>query len=250
MYLYGPDAYRRSRALREKIFGPYLKKYPDGTIDRFDLSEEGEAARLKEFCGVQGLFAKVKLGIVTQVQEGEKECIQFLKTVLDDKATTLVIVAEKKLTKEFDFLLKEPVSSYEFNVPEGVQFISFLKKEAAELGLKISDTVALQVAEQFEGDSWGVITELQRLASGGAFEASANMPEFFPLVQTLKGTGPVSSRLKALWYVFETSDPAAVFNMLASLVSGSAKIKMADYDVAIKSGKLEYEEALLDFLLA
>ena len=75
-----------------------------------------------------------------------------------------------------------------------------------------------------------------------------NVPEFFPLVQMLK-SGETRSRLKALWYLLETSEPAVVFNMLASLTSGSGKIKMADYDAAIKSGKLDYEEVLLDAIL-
>lgn len=248
LYLYGPDSYRRGKALRDKIVGPYQKKYPDGVTEQFYCSQDGEVERLKEFVSTQGLFAKTKLGVIYEANDAEKGLSEILKNALDDKATTLVVIADKKLPKEFDFLLKDPVSSYSFESLSGSQFTAFLKKEVGAQELKVSDAVIRTTGEQYEGDSWGAITELQKLAFGASAEARANIPDFFPLIQTLK-SGSTQSRLKALWHVLENNEPAVVFNMLASLVGAAVKIKMANYDVAIKSGKLEYEEALFDFVL-
>lgn len=248
LYIYGPDSYRRTKALREKIIAPYLIKYPDGLIERFHLSEEGELERLKEFSLSQSLFAKVKLGIIYDPSEGEKSFISLLKEVLEDKTITLVVVAEKKLTKEFNFLLDKPVTSYSFEPITGAQFITFLKKEAAEQDLKVSDTAIKELGELYDGDSWSSITEMRKIAAGGLIEKKSKIPDFFPLLQGLKGSTP-NGRLKSLFYILETTEPAAVFNVLGAMVSGSDKVKMADYDIAIKTGKLEYEEALLDFVL-
>ena len=101
---------------------------------------------------------------------------------------------------------------------------------------------------RYEGDSWGAVTELIRLSLGGTSEAQFKTPDFFPLVQALKNAS-VSVRLPALTMALEREEPAAIFNVLAALVDFPTKQIMADYDVAIKSGKLEYEEALLGFVL-
>ena len=47
------------------------------------------------------------------------------------------------------------------------------------------------------------------------------------------------------------NDPTMIFNMASAsfYLDKKQKIKMADYDVAVKSGKLEYEEVLLDLML-
>lgn len=259
MHLYGADAYARTTALREKIIAPYLAKHQEGSVTRFYLGEEGAFLKLREFAGTGSLFAKVKLVVLYEVSEIEekleKELILFLKNLLEDKATTAVIVAEKKLPKAFDFLLKEPVKKFEFNELKESDFLSFLKKESLARGLKVSDAQIRDVAKNHSivknyvrvGDSWGAITDLEKISFGGFADISA--PDFFPLIQTIKDVNSIGAKLKALWYLLENNDPTAIFNILASQVYGSSIIKMADYDIAIKSGKLEQEEALLDFAL-
>jgi len=45
-------------------------------------------------------------------------------------------------------------------------------------------------------------------------------------------------------------DPARVFNSLAYRLGSEGEARLyADYDVAVKSGKLEYEEVLLELAL-
>ena len=46
----------------------------------------------------------------------------------------------------------------------------------------------------------------------------------------------------------EKGDGAKIFNVLAYQKKEHI-VQFADYDVAIKSGKIDYEEALLDFVL-
>jgi hypothetical protein len=59
----------------------------------------------------------------------------------------------------------------------------------------------------------------------------------------------VSGRLRALETLLAQSDPAAkIFNILASQWKEKT-LQIADYDFAVKSGKLEYEEAVLDLVL-
>ena len=44
-------------------------------------------------------------------------------------------------------------------------------------------------------------------------------------------------------------EAAYIFNSLAYIAKGKDIVRMADYDVAVKSGNLEYEEALTDFVI-
>jgi hypothetical protein len=74
-------------------------------------------------------------------------------------------------------------------------------------------------------------------------------PNYWGLINGLK-----SFDIKNRLYAFETmlagnDPPAKIFNILAS--QWQEKIPhMAEYDLAIKSGKVDYEEALVDLLIS
>ena len=89
----------------------------------------------------------------------------------------------------------------------------------------------------------------------GVFEtrhpASHMNSNFFAMIGKLSGRSPFSQKISSLTWLLETDEPAKIFNMLSAFAKApEEKIKMADYDVAIKSGKLEYEEALLDLVIS
>ena len=73
--------------------------------------------------------------------------------------------------------------------------------------------------------------------------------EFFDLIGGILNSPSVASRLKILEVLLDNEDSAMIFNFVASFSRGFQKIKMADYDAMIKSGRLNYEEALLDAVI-
>jgi len=59
-----------------------------------------------------------------------------------------------------------------------------------------------------------------------------------------------SKKLVILEQLFlQKEEPARLFNSLVYQVRGNDILRLADYDVSVKSGGLEYEEALLDFVI-
>ena len=250
LYLYGPDTYRRQKTLEQSILAKYREKHTDIALAEFDVADEGALSKLAEFTASQSLFASAKLGVIYNPNELPDELAKFLKTVVENKSVTLVVVADKKLPKAFDFLLKEPTKSWEFEKLTGTPLVSYIAKEAKERGLTPTKAVVDELVFAYGDNLWAIVGELEKMALGGAPELTAPLPNFFGLISAVKAPGPASRRLKALFYLVERHEPAMVFNMIASQVSGSLKVKMADYDIAIKSGKLEYPEALLDFVLA
>jgi hypothetical protein len=112
------------------------------------------------------------------------------------------------------------------------------------------------------------VTELQKLsgfAPGTAKNSAAagNMidkkdldtfdlevaPNYWGLLNGLKSFD-VKNRLYSFEKMLSTNDPPAkIFNILAS--QWAEKIPhMAEYDLAVKSGKVDYEEALVDLLIS
>lgn len=258
--LSGPDAYRRQKKLRE-IVAEYQRKHPTARVAHFDLAERGqtqngrgqtqtdELARLKEFLAAQSLFEKDKLGIVHSLEKDEKEVVRMLKEVADAKDTLVIVSIADKIPNEYRFLAEQPVIAQEFPELTNAELLQFLKTEAAERKIEISGEVAQTLINLYAGDAWGLVTELDKIELGGTVHDHFVMPAFFPLVQSLKNPSQ-SRRIVALTLLLENEEPAAVFNVLASIADLPLKQKMADYDIAIKSGKLEYEEALTDLAIS
>lgn len=247
VYVYGPDTYRRGKYVRTQLLEPYQKKYPSSGIGIFDLVDADATQHLREFAGASGLFAKVSLAVVYHPEEGAKDFVGLLKSLTEATTSTIVVVAEKKLTKEFAFLANG--KEKEFLPLTGLPFLAFLKAEAVERGLTVGDAKIKEIGLAYDGDLWGAITELQRVAFGGVVAEQARAFDFIGLIRTMTGGSRIDQKLKALALLLEYDDAAKVFNMAAAFAGGAGKVKMADYDVAIKSGKLEYAEALLEYAL-
>ena len=70
------------------------------------------------------------------------------------------------------------------------------------------------------------------------------VPDFWAIFNGLKNSD-ITRRLFVLEKLFAAHEPAAkIFNILASL-SKDRVSDFAEYDLKVKSGKLEYEEALV-----
>lgn len=251
-YLYGPDTYRRNQVLRETLKNNYEKKHSGLTVREFSFEQDDALESLTSFLSSGSLFDNTKLAILTEPEEAKPKALaNLLNEYADDKNKTIVVVADKKLTKEFAFLLEKPNKAQEFAPLDRPHMLSFLKKEAERIGFAAVTAETLNaLADAYTDDTWSAVTELESIAHGKKFEAPQSIPAFFPLIQGMKGGGVASKQLGALHHLLEHHDAAMVFNMIASMTDGSTKMQMADYDVAIKSGKMDYPEALLDLILS
>lgn len=264
VYLYGPDSYRRQQKLKEYL-DRYKGKYSGGA-GFFHLDKNDDFVRLKDFCKSQSLFEPSKLGIVFEFNElgkGEfKEFVSIVKENLKNKDLTLILIGDKKPIKELAFLLKEPVISYSFEVLDGVALKKFvdteIKKRKIELDQKSSDLIISVMGK----NSWDIILTLDKLSlldekkiDQKTLETHIDLLpaiDIFGQINKMREGYSVGSRLAALEELFgRSSDSAMIFNIFSAspYLNRAQKIMMADYDTAIKSGKLEYDEVLLDMML-
>ncbi len=271
IFLYGADSYRQRKKLNE-IVGQYGQKHL--TCEKFELDNsradqsDDEFLRLKEFARNSSIFEKEKLAIVAGLfefaDENEKKAIEFLKANLHDKDFTIVILEEKKPNKNFAFLLEQPVLFQEFANLENEKSEFFIKKEAEKRGLEMSVDAVRFLARIFNGDNWGLINELDKLSLFDSISFDSNRlknliddfrplatDQFFGQLYALSVNRPLKQKIIGLEVLLNNEEPAKIFNILAaSSRNQPAEIKrFADYDVAVKSGKIDYEEALLNLCL-
>lgn len=265
IYLFGPDSYRRNKKLRE-LLGDYKSKHENTDIASFDFEEDPDSWRgAVDFLKQPSMFVQSKIAIIknaTSVEE--KEWVNALKKYGNDKEVFILISDAKKPKVKFKFLLEKSFKKQEFEKLEGSALKNFIEKEAARLELRFGSealSLFLNFLESSQDRSWLAINELLKIKLAGFKEpvGADDLKKLLPAViseemfiagrRFLGAKTPVQKliSLERLLSRDESSDH--IFNLLAFQAQGVIAEKFADYDILRKSGKLEIEEALLDFAL-
>lgn len=257
IFLHGADSYRRIQKLNE-VVEAFRKKQSNLSHERFDLNDEEEFSKFQHFAGNRSIFNPVRLAVLDHFDKLTVGNLKELKVILknDHQNEDLIIVLNStNKPTGFTALLKKPTKVQDFPALKDTEINSFIKETAKSLEFPIDTSTTRALIQAFGNNSWGIVTELERMALTQA-RAPLSMEKpadnFFPLVNTLKYGRSLRDRLVALEMILSDrkDDPAKVFNMLAYRLRSQEEANLlADYDVAIKSGKLEYEEVLLDYAL-
>ena len=263
--LYGPDNYRRSKKINS-IVSEFIKKHPHASVQNFDFSylpEEGLAG-LEGFIKNQSLFESAKLGVLKNVLiecDNRRALKKLLEEAMNSEAATLVLSEEKSVPREFSFLKEDKnsgnVKLQEFAILDEEQISAYIRKEAEARGVNLNAFAQRILAEKFEIDTWGLVMAIEKLSLfdkpsfGGEIADILDIYEennFFNCIGQM-AHGDLQTKISTLERLLaEKGDGAKIFNVLAYQKKEHI-VQFADYDVAIKSGKIDYEEALLDFVL-
>jgi DNA polymerase III delta subunit len=267
IFLYGPDDYRRSQKKRELI-AEFTKKRSELGLRHFDFLVTGARDEFDEFARTESLFVPARLAVLENAFELEPSALaKILKPfVAGDKKNTspsglTILLSERdKPVKALAFLLEKPTIAQKFEVLAGAEWISFIGAEAKKIGLRLALPAAQFLATVYQGNSWALATELAKLAVWkptierrdlDAFDLEV-APNYWGLLNGMKSFD-MRIRLATLEQLFALSDPPAkIFNILAAQAGQKgteALQKFAEFDFAVKSGKLEYEETLVDLAL-
>lgn len=255
--LYGPDSWRRKEK-KEEIIAEFKKKHLGSSVGFFDLAEEENISSFSNFINFinnQSIFEPAKLVVLENVFDREELASQIKP--LSKPRVVILISSDEKPTGEWSFLLESPNQYQEFSFLKGKSWEAFVKKQANRMGVKLSQSVLDFFVQHFKEDSWRLVTELQKLSNLSkkiiekedlenlSLEAT---PVFWDLAIKLKSLR-VSERLMALEKFFSINEPPAkIFNVISSFWQEKSSV-LAEHDLAVKSGKIDYEEALLDLVL-
>ena len=257
IFLYGADSYRRAQKLKMMV-SEYEKKHSIFAKSVCDLAAEGGVLKLKDLLSTQSLFDPLRLVVATNPFLVDKEEVKNLKAILknslENKAVVLILESDEKPKKEFSFLLEKPAQAQEFELLVGKQLENFVRREMMVLGLSVPEHLFREILNFYATDIWGLITELRvaSLAGKTSRELENKLDDggnIFNKIAELK-RGSLRITLPTLERLLYGEDAAKIFNMLAYQMSANEKARFADYDVAIKSGKLDYPEALLEYVLS
>lgn len=270
IFLYGSDDYRREEKKRELI-AEFKKKHSGLGLGFFDFSEESAAPRqegteertlaeFRNFVSNQSIFEPVKLAVLSGVFGiQDKKFTEEIKKLAGDKAVTLLISEPGEPPKAFDFLAdKKKYLVQEFSLLKDAAWRTFVKREAKKLGVELAPAAFDFLAAAYEGDTWRLITELQKLSLASRREIRQEdlerldillTPDFWETMQNLKSPN-LAKRLATLEKLFAMNEPAGkIFNILAYQLPGKSP-RFAAYDLAVKSGRCDYEEVLVDLLIS
>ena len=262
--LYGPDSYRRSQRFKELVSG-YVKKYSGLSCNFFDLEKEGDFTRLKEFSKQLSMFDSKRLAVVKDIFTVDlKELKKFLVPHISSEGFIIIISEETLPPKGFDFLAKKSSSVDKFDELSGVNLKSFIQKEAQKRGIKLAPPAFNFLVQEFSKNTWGLVNELEKLSlKNEKFQIDLadiievgdyhQAPNLFVFLNMIIQNSSLKQKISSLEELFlNQEEPAKIFNILASRRQLPLKIlqNLADYDVMVKSGKIEYEEVLVDLALS
>ena len=255
-FLYGKDDFRRGRRKRE-IFDEIIKKYPKINYSFFTGEEESSIVKIKEFLSAQGLFFEKRIAVLDMAEEMDgKKLSKELLGFADNKDTALVFSYDGKPVKDFASFLKPPVKTEEFSELSSAELVKYIATLAKELNLEIEPTASSKLMKSYGTNLWGIYTELQKISgltqivSAQNIEALGfeNVSEYWPTLNALRSAN-LGERLWALETLFLQGEPAVkTFSILAGS-RGSDPKTFSEYDLLIKSGKLDFDEAVIDLVL-
>ncbi|MCX6702796.1 MAG: hypothetical protein NTW60_02930 [Candidatus Wolfebacteria bacterium] len=287
--LYGSDTFLRNRKFKKIIEAYLVKNPSalidkfDFSRAKPGNGADQEFERLKEFISNRSIFASKKMAVLSNVWTDEnvlrgrgtktkkddssspaaKDFKKLLAPFFESKELTVVFLESKAPLAAFKFILEKPAEHEEFEELSGLKLKAFIKKEAEESGLLLSPDALDFLAYSFESNIWGLETELQKLLwlkpgsvlgladvkMAGDYSESENLFEF---TNSLGYPGNVRAKLYSLErLLFSGEDPRKIFNIFAAgrYLSPAMLLSAADYDVAVKSGKMDYGEVLTDLVL-
>lgn len=261
--LSGPDDYRREEKKRE-ILAELSRKHSGLGIRRFDMAEDGAAAMLEEFVRSESLFWPRKAAVLESVFESKAEDLPAKLRAFGAKPNAVIIISEReKPTGTFLFLAKssggnkKDLLAQSFEYLEGADWVRLVRNLAERQGIELDEKGLAFICAAYAGDTWRLATELEKISSLGRRRIGRDnlerlgvelTPEFWDLITALK-SGDLARRLRALETIFAEGEPAGkVFNILAYQFAERFD-QFALYDRAVKGGKLDYEEVLVDFAI-
>ncbi|MEK7512785.1 MAG: hypothetical protein AAB601_01140 [Patescibacteria group bacterium] len=264
-FLHGSDTYRRARKLRE-IVAEYRKKHAVGSVLAVDLEETpDEWTSVRDYLRQPSMFDETKIAVVKEsAAVVEALWIEALRAEVKTPKTFLVISDAEAPEGDRLFLTESPVVSQEFPRLSGRMLEAFLKREADGRSLTFMPdawALLLTVVGAAEEPTWFGTQELEKIALAGfpspvARHDLARLVEWFAPTDLFSGIRRIMAgrsareRLPALEALLVQGEaPARIFNTLGYQSQGRLAVSLADYDVAVKRGKLEYEEVLTDFAL-
>jgi len=272
IFLYGPDSYRRQKKANY-IIEEYCHKHSNLSLAYFDLdpstSSGQEFLRLQEFSSQMLIFSALggnkKLAVLKNAFALDLKILrEFLKKYVKTEDLT-ILISEDNFPAELKSVLSKAFSAEKFELFEGDKWKFFIQKQAKERNINLTSQAVIFLSRVFENDVWGLINELDKISltlkktplDTADFKKisdyDSESPDIYGFINAVSENWPMEEKIINLEKLFTAQEePAKIFNYMASFRYLPQELikKLADYDVLVKSGKIDYEEILVGLALS
>lgn len=273
-FFFGADSYRRTRGRNEYVTA-YRATHAEVLMGVYDFGEcrtadetRARFGELEEFAASHSLFGEPRCAVVSRLIEAEVAGMKtFLEAQAAEKDLLLVLEEEGALPASIKPLAKRALCVEDYRPLRGETFAEWIRAEAKEAGVALTPSALVFLTRAYSSDTWRVHTELAKLASApraaekkaydvsdlerfGDFGQSENIFSFINGVARQADAREMTNALERLFAIRE--EPAKIFNILAAskYLSRTLLARLAEYDVMVKSGRIDYEEVLLGLALS
>jgi DNA polymerase III delta subunit len=188
-FFYGEDDFRLKQKISSVVAG-YQAKHKSGfNFGYFNLAQEGEWEKLKNFFDSYSMFAEKKLAVVKDLFDVRKDIkekfLEYLEASGILKTTESFLVVGQKLErseekKSKEYVLKDNKDLFkaladvstgalakveEFNFLSGAKLEIWIKKQVQERGGQIEEAAIKKIATFVGPDLWRVSNEIDKLIS-------------------------------------------------------------------------------------
>lgn len=259
IFLHGPDSYRRTQRLHIAL-DQFTTKYPGLGVRRFDAEFDTDAFALtRDALASASLFSPRTLVVLTDaLRLAPTELQQLIRLTVESQTQHLVLLTDvEKLTKPYASLVVPPVQIEVFPILSGAAWNDFVVRCLHKASLTLPSVERQQLSTLFLGDTWGLVREIDVLVAMPAAlrherlqESRRDQETFSVSWQQLRllVTGTPPQRLSLLARIEASGDAAAKTFAMAGYSASAPVAARGDHDV--KTGALDYEEALLGLVVA
>lgn len=261
IFLSGENSYERSR-YASALLEEFLKKHGSLGVRKFDFYED-TVPDFIEFIRSRSMFNPIKLAFLGNIsisfpQKSEEESFQKAVESVKEDEETVVLISTEKIPELFEPLAAGSSINKKFPLYDEAELRGFLKKEGKRRGLLLSDADCDNLTYGYGRDLQSLINEIDRLSLSGESLDKDNYAgtDLFALVNNIRFGRNKAQKLLALELILSKLgvDSSHAFNLMTSFAPKTMSPEdwfklLSDYDILVKSGKIGYEEALLDLAL-
>lgn len=262
--LYGPNSYHRHQKLLQ-IENIAQTKKERVRVERLFLDDPSSVHTAIECVRSSDLFETTnKIIVISELKECEdKNSLTRLCELAAVQKNTLLIVYEswtkKNLPKEIENISQlQDAKKIFFPELTRSQYMKAAREEAARRNILI-DADALEMIVSASSDMWGVVCEMERLFLTGEritkkilleYEAHIVPVSMYEFAKNLLGTS-LAHRIVSVEHFFAQGDDTymAMAYLAKIAKSGHMIQKIAQGDIAIKSGRLDPDQVLVRLAL-
>lgn len=257
--LYGEDSFRRKKKYNE-IIAEFLLK--NSNLGLFEF-EAIDILSFLESINNRSIFSpRILVGLKDiDLKDIDKDTKNYLNNILSKivSDTEIIALISSINTTPPEWIINLSKKHQEFSELPKEKLAFFILKESELRNVKLSEDDIKSLISTYNGDLWAIKSELDKLSSVSNFEDMIQKKEefnYFELLNVFKFAKTREKKIISLEIMLckLKEDPARIFNSLAYYPPKGINKEtwftiMANYDIAVKSGKMDYEDALLDLAM-